>query len=175
MYWLWGQVGKRNRLLNSICLLCQGENFSPNKELPGTSQLWWVWGSRRVRSGLASWACDWCTQKASAFEVQCFAVTVLRFSVVLPCSLVLSVRSGETVVHVLSEWLLASCVLASNPFSNFGSQHLVPWHPWWRAFLSPPHSITAATLHLQQGLGCGGRRTRCAYPHGVHSVGDFGQ
>lgn len=62
-------------------------------------------GEGRVRLRLTSWACDPCTQKGPAFEVECFAVAAAVFSI----------RSDETGAYVLGAKRLGSYVLISQP------------------------------------------------------------
>lgn len=61
-------------------------------------------GEGRVRLRLTSWACDPCTQKGPAFEVECFAVAAAVFSV----------RSDET-GHTYSGLSAWAPVLISQP------------------------------------------------------------
>lgn len=100
-------------------------------------------GEGRVRLRLTSWACDPCTQKGPAFEVECFAVAAAVFSV----------RSDETGAYVLGAKCLGSC-------ADLPARTLVCFKAWSppAPAARPPHpdSVIAAALCLQEGLGGGG-------------------
>lgn len=147
MYWLWGEVGKRNRLLSSICLQCQGENLSPNKDYLVHHSCAGCEGLRVEMSGqglLHGHSEGHCT------EVSCFAVTVLKFSIILPLSLILSVRSDGLCSLALVSWPLTSA-------PNFVLSTWFPGTPAAQPSYPHAHSTAAATLRLQQELGCGCR------------------